>query len=193
MTSVIPARTLSRHDGGMSTAPGDPSTQRVSDAERQSAIAQLKTHWEAGRLDPTEHEARTTKAYAAVTRRDLGALFADLPALPVDGGSPHEQGLAAAPGSPGTPMPSTGSPARAPTGERDVAEQRSWLDGKREAIMGVTPFVALVLFFVTHQWLFFLLIPAMGAVLYADGGGDSGSKRRRRLERDERRRLGRGE
>ena len=57
---------------------GDPG-QRVGNTEREAAIEALNQHWQAGRLDPAEHERRTTAAYAAVTKGDLDALFADLP------------------------------------------------------------------------------------------------------------------
>jgi hypothetical protein len=42
--------------------------------------------------------------------------------------------------------------------------------------MGLTPFVALVCFFVFKSWLWFLLIPAAGVMLYS---GDDRRKRRR--------------
>ncbi|MEO7061689.1 MAG: DUF1707 domain-containing protein [Lapillicoccus sp.] len=175
----------------MSTTPGESSTQRVGDAERQAAIAQLKAHWEAGRLDPTEHEARTTKAYAAVTRGDLDALFADLPALPA-GGTPHD---AVAPtATPGTPMAySASSPApstaSAPSGQGGLIPQTWWIYGKRNAIVALTPFIALGLFLLTDQWPFFLLVPVVAVVLFA---GDDGSHTERHRERDERRRRNRG-
>jgi hypothetical protein len=49
------------------------SGQRVGDADRQAAITALGEHWREGRLDPAEHERRTTAAYRAVTRGDLQA------------------------------------------------------------------------------------------------------------------------
>src|SRR5690349_11511815 len=63
---------------GRMTTSGE-SEQRVGNAERDAAVTALNEHWQAGRLDPAEHERRTTAAYAAVTRADLDALFADLP------------------------------------------------------------------------------------------------------------------
>ncbi|GAA1889362.1 DUF1707 SHOCT-like domain-containing protein [Lapillicoccus jejuensis] len=146
----------------MTQAP-DP-TQRVGDAERQQAIDLLGEHWRAGRLDPAEHERRTTAAFAAVTRGDVDALFADLPEP-----RPAGTGLAT--------TPPAGAPAEVPDG--------SWLDGKREAIMGVTPFAALLLFFWTGTWLWFLAIPIMGSLLFA---GSPGRSRRKREARRARRR-----
>ena len=51
----------------------------MSDAERETAAARLKTHYAAGRLSHEELEERLDRAYAARSRRDLRALFADLP------------------------------------------------------------------------------------------------------------------
>jgi hypothetical protein len=189
--------------GDMSTTPAEPSAVRVGDAERQAAIAQLRGQWQAGRLDPTEHEARTTRAYAAVTRGDLDALFTDLPALP-PGNDPHDAvpstsgtpGTLMSSGAPGTPMPSTvpGTPmppsGGVSSGQGGLIPPGSWVHGRRNAIMSLTPFVALGLFLLTRQWYFFLLVPALGALFYA---GDDGSKSARRRDRDERRRRDRGE
>jgi hypothetical protein len=46
-------------------------------------------------------------------------------------------------------------------------------EGVKERIMAVTPLAALVLFFATHTWVWFLAIPIVGALLY-------GSERKRR-------------
>jgi hypothetical protein len=63
--------------------------------------------------------------------------------------------------------------------QRPLVPSGSWVASHRDAIMGVTPFVALVLFFTTKWWVWFLLIPAMGAFLYAGAGQDSRGRRRR--------------
>lgn len=40
----------------------------------------------------------------------------------------------------------------------------------RNTIMGLAPLVALVLFFLTRSWMWFLLVPVVGVLLYgADG------------------------
>ncbi len=59
---------------------GGSATERLGDAERGRAIQILNEHWKEGRLDPSEHEARTTKAHGAILRQDLDQLFTDLPA-----------------------------------------------------------------------------------------------------------------
>jgi hypothetical protein len=128
------------------------NTTRVGTAERDTAIALLGEHWRAGRLDPAEHERRVTKARAAVTQADLDVLFADLPQ-----GAPSHQSAEAvlASAAPG------------------------FLESKRDTMMALTPFAALVLFFITGMWLWFLLVPVMGILLY----GADGNRKPRRRER----------
>jgi Domain of unknown function (DUF1707) len=165
--------TLSFGENGAMSMSGDPG-QRVGDSEREAAIAALNQHWQAGRLDPAEHERRTTAAYAAVTRGDLDALFADLP-----GGDPVTRSTDA------TPAPLQGevvaSPGEiAPQSGTGLFPAGSWVAGHRDALMGITPFIALALFFATRWWPWFLLIPAAGIVLYS---GDDRRKRRSDGER----------
>jgi hypothetical protein len=128
-------------------------SRRVGTAERDAAIVLLDEHWRAGRLDPGEHEQRGTRARAAVTRADLDALFIDLP--------------------------KTG-PAQASTGAVASGGARGFLEGKRETIMALTPFAALVLFFTMHHWIWFLMIPVMGILLYGPEGGRHGGRGRDR-------------
>lgn len=66
----------------------DPRTGalRIGDAEREEACRALGEHFAAGRLTRAEFDERTTAAWAARTRAELGPLFADLPA-------PHGDGL----------------------------------------------------------------------------------------------------
>ncbi len=52
---------------------------RVSDAERDQAIAELGEHFQAGRLTQEEFDDRSGRALQARTGRDLAALFTDLP------------------------------------------------------------------------------------------------------------------
>jgi len=58
------------------SAPGD---LRVSDAERDRAISELSEHFQAGRLTAEELDERSGRALRARTRKDLTALFTDLP------------------------------------------------------------------------------------------------------------------
>jgi hypothetical protein len=52
---------------------------RASDAERDSAAAQLREHFVQGRLTLDELKGRLDTALTAKTRRQLDALLADLP------------------------------------------------------------------------------------------------------------------
>lgn len=52
---------------------------RVSDAERDQAVAELSDHFQAGRLTQDEFEERSGRALQARTGADISGLFADLP------------------------------------------------------------------------------------------------------------------
>ena len=52
---------------------------RVSDAERDQAVAELSEHYQAGRLTLEEFDDRSNLALRARTGSDLTSLFADLP------------------------------------------------------------------------------------------------------------------
>ena len=82
----------------MSTATRDqPSGRlRVSDADRDRAIAELSEHYQAGRLTTEELEERTGRALQARTAADLAALFTDLPRRQ----APATSAAASAPASP---------------------------------------------------------------------------------------------
>jgi Domain of unknown function (DUF1707) len=52
---------------------------RVSDLERERALARLKWHYAVGTLNLTEFERRVEGIYQARTHRSVGAHLADLP------------------------------------------------------------------------------------------------------------------
>ncbi|MFC4853466.1 DUF1707 SHOCT-like domain-containing protein [Actinophytocola glycyrrhizae] len=56
-----------------------PSDIRVSDAEREEALAKLGEHMSAGRLDIDEYGERSAEVATAKTRGQLLGLFGDLP------------------------------------------------------------------------------------------------------------------
>lgn len=56
-----------------------PGDIRVSDAERDRAVAALSGHFQVGRLTQEEFEDRSGRALQARTERDLSGLFTDLP------------------------------------------------------------------------------------------------------------------
>jgi Domain of unknown function (DUF1707) len=72
---------------------------RVSDADRDQAIAGLSKHFQAGRLSQEEFEDRSGRALRARTRSDLSELFIDLPTH--DAALAPQAGYPAADASPG--------------------------------------------------------------------------------------------
>ena len=77
----MPRHPLIRNVPIMSTATKEyPSGGlRVSDADRDRAIAELSEHFQAGRLTAEELEDRTGRALQARTAGELAELFTDLP------------------------------------------------------------------------------------------------------------------
>jgi hypothetical protein len=70
---------------------------RVSDADRDRALAELSEHFQAGRLTADEHEERMDLALKARTAGDLAALFTDLPRNPsTAAGRPSQPAVPAA-------------------------------------------------------------------------------------------------
>jgi hypothetical protein len=51
---------------------------RLSDADRDAAVARLSEHYAAGRLDKEEFDERSDAVWTARTRADLAPIFADL-------------------------------------------------------------------------------------------------------------------
>ncbi|MDT8909519.1 DUF1707 domain-containing protein [Amycolatopsis sp. PS_44_ISF1] len=109
-----------------------PSPQlRISDQERESALAALGEHLTAGRIDIDEYGDRSARITAAKTRAELGEQFADLPhPHPVYGGTAVAQTPAAA-------------VAAAPAASAAVAPQRGW-SGSRQLAAGIVPLAWLV-------------------------------------------------
>ncbi|PSR67208.1 hypothetical protein C8258_16415 [Nocardia sp. MDA0666] len=143
---------------------------RIGTAEREQAMQRLSEHFAAGRLSVAEFDERSGLIAAAVTRGDLAPVFGDLPA--------------AVPEPPEPPEPAAAQPG----GRREFAGP----------MMGLVVILALVLFFTTHTWLWFLLIPAVGIItggLQQRGhdrrllGGDDHRVLDRRRRRDRRRRF----
>jgi hypothetical protein len=141
---------------------------RIGTPERDAAVAALDGHWQAGRLDPGEHERRTTLAKAARTRTELDALFADLP----DRVAPRPP----APGHEAVDGPAPAGSTVVP--EPAVPVLGGMLGRYRDTVMALTPFIALALFFLTYRWFWFLLIPVMGILLF--GADDRKGRGRRR-------------
>ncbi|MEY9953697.1 DUF1707 domain-containing protein [Leifsonia sp. EB34] len=162
---------------------GDPSSAslRLSNDERERAVAALQSHAAQGRLSEAELQSRVAAARSAVTRGDLQPLFADLPGvLHLDGAdtpNPAASSPAAAAWQASQPGPSPWNSPPA-TGDQARPVTRWGL-----LVVSIAPFVAVVLFFLTgmawgyaYSWLWFLLIPLAGALVY---GADGGDRRRR--------------
>lgn len=176
----------------------DPSgaSLRLSNDERERAVAALQSHAAQGRLTDEELQARSAAARSAVTRGDLTPLFADLPGGPqLD---PHPAAGAGQPGpaaSAGAPAPGHPSPPYAQSGYQQPGysqqaypqqpyDGRSGWGGREPSnrwgllAVSIIPFVSLILFFITgyawgyqYSWLWFLLIPLVGAIAYGTDGG----------------------
>ncbi|ODU00820.1 MAG: hypothetical protein ABS81_22410 [Pseudonocardia sp. SCN 72-86] len=159
---------------------------RIGTVEREAAAKALDAHLEAGRLGVEEYADRSAAAAGATVASELQALFTDLPA-------PHPQ----LPGQPSTePTPTSRLPVVDATSREPATSGGGGFSGWGPRIVAVTPIVALVLFLALNgvfaqAWIFFLLIPIVGGIVY---GGDRGRERdQRRIERDERRELRRGD
>ncbi|MGW4928907.1 DUF1707 SHOCT-like domain-containing protein [Agromyces sp. NPDC004153] len=167
----------------------DRPDQRLSDAERDEAVGRLGQAHTEGRLTTEEYGERSASARRAVTRADLVPLFADLPESP---GAEQAVPIAATPGPvpPPPPAPGYGTgtayPASQPVDvDRDRSSGSRALGGRVGAtIMALVPFLAVALFFITGfmgsfawSWLWFLLVPIAGIVIY--GPGSDGRRSRR--------------
>ncbi|WP_069165046.1 DUF1707 SHOCT-like domain-containing protein [Nocardia altamirensis] len=129
---------------------------RIGTAEREDAMRRLSDHFAAGRLSVAEFDERSAVIAAAVTRGDVTKVFTDLP----------------------EPVAAAAVPAKAKPDSGFLSE---W----PERVMAVIPILAVILFFVTGSWLWFLAIPLAGALLFGGnhGGHGHGHGRRHRDRR----------
>ena len=118
---------------------------RIGTAEREEALTALAEHHAAGRLDANEYEDRRGRATDAVVRRELTALFVDLP-------EPRPKLRPAR----GSAVAQTSSPGR-PTAQGTFAR----------TLVSLSPFIAIAAFFLTRSWLAFLLIPVIAILARA--------------------------
>ncbi|MEO6999837.1 MAG: DUF1707 domain-containing protein [Terracoccus sp.] len=124
---------------------------RVSSTDREQALADLKTHFEAGRLHSFEYEDRRGRAGDATVRSELDALFGDLPrvdAAPVTDSSPASSDRHA---------DTAGGRRRGRCVSYGAAY--SWV-----------PLLAAALFFISSSWVWFLMIPAAGYIARSGAG-----------------------
>ncbi|GAY09934.1 hypothetical protein TOK_4290 [Pseudonocardia sp. N23] len=158
---------------------------RIGTSEREAAAKALDAHLEAGRLGVEEYADRSAAAANATVADQLEALFTDLP-------QPHPQ-------LPGHSVATTPTPtSRLPIVDAEDRQPATTggFSGWGPRIVAVTPIISLVLFLALNgvfaqAWIFFLLIPIVGGIVY---GGDRGRERdQRRLDRNDRRELRRGD
>jgi uncharacterized protein DUF1707 len=136
-------------------SPGERPPLRIGNAEREAAMKALDEHLAEGRLGPADYGERSAVAATATTADELRALFVDLPA-------PHPRLPGAEPALP----PTAAMPVVGPGGE--VQRPRGFLDEWGPRLVAVAPLVALGLFLLTRNWVFFLLIPLAGALFWSN-------------------------
>jgi hypothetical protein len=135
---------------------------RIGDAEREEALKALGEHMSAGRLELDEYGDRSALVTTAKTRRDLLALFADLP-------QPHPRFGQAE-------QPLTAEPVHRSAGGPSVSHR------VMSAVVPLAGLLCVLLFFtVVKTPLVFLLVPVIvilaGSVLGDGGGRDRGRRR----------------
>lgn len=162
---------------------------RIGDKERQAAVDALSVHREEGRLDPIEFEERQVTASRARTWTEIGPLFGDLPkphpvGMPPDLAVP-DRGALVVPPAAGKDHGMTGMAApveRYGSEPAPVGLLGARLPARaRESVMALTPFAALLLFFGTGTWIWFLMIPIVAILLF---GPDGDRKRQDKKQRD---------
>jgi hypothetical protein len=110
---------------------------RVSDAERDQAVAELSEHFQAGRLTADELDERTGRALTARTAADLAALFTDLPRQ-----QPAAPAAAPAPAAPGSGLPVR--PPVAPVAIIAIVVAAAIISG-HPGLIALVPVVALII------------------------------------------------
>lgn len=137
------------------------SNIRISDTERDLAMAALGKHLATGRLELDEYEERSTRVIAARTRADLESLFTDLP-------EPHpDLSAAVAPGKK-VAKRSKKEPVPAPP----IVKTMDSIAGFA-LLLGI-PLAILGTIFLNLWWLFF---PVVGIFMLAAGVADSAKKK----------------
>jgi len=148
-----------------SATPGDPSTAtgpasvRLGNGDREAALAALKAHLSAGRLDSREYEDRALRVSRARTWAELDPLFTDLPEP-----RPAPEANLSAGSTPGRPTAESAESVFAPRSAGLIAEPMATM------LMAAAPILALILFFITDSWLWFLAIPLVAILAYGPGG-----------------------
>lgn len=135
------------------------------DQLRAEACLRLDEDWAAGRIDPTEHERRTTELRRAMSPEDVRAA--------ADGRSGGAGGLSpipSIPSVPAVPVSADSGSASAVAVPASRTSSRGLSPKAAGAIAGVVPLLSVLMFFLTadvmdHNWVWFLLIPMVGTVM----------------------------
>ena len=148
-----------------------PADIRVSNEERDEAVATLGVHMSTGRLELSEYEERCGRAVAARTRGELEALFTDLPA-------PHPDLSSAAP--PGQLIQKAGQLVSPPTRGKKMELAETPASKALEMVAGFAflfgiPTAILLTIFLGQWWLF---IPVGFVIMVAGGTSDAMKKPR---------------
>lgn len=143
----------------------DQPEMRLSDAERQEALDALSEHVRTGRIDLVEFDERSQKVSTAKFRKDLEALFSDLP-------EPQPSVLRSVrrlpPQQPHRPQPVP----------RASAPPMTWQQRLASSAVPIAAIVAAILFFTAARGVIFIFaLPAIVALLV----GSLGNRRGRRF------------
>jgi uncharacterized membrane protein len=170
------------------TEQGQPSPQRIGDAERDNAAELLREHMAQGRLTAEEFDERIDAALKARVTSDLDPLFRDLP------GPRPGQGVATTQAYVTPPWQQAAVPAPA---AQSAAPQD---DTRNRLLVGLTavmwPVTILLLFLIgwEHWWLIFIPVIISGMLGRSESQRDHERKRiAREQERLDQRRRALGE
>jgi len=175
------------HQNRIMVEPTPPATIRIGNAERDAALTALGEHMRAGRLDPDEYGERAAKISVARYAHELAPLFEDLPSGAPLGASGPVRATWPQPAADTTPAaPSVGQPVDSPRGYPAAMLPEPGVS-QRKRIIAVVPVLSVILFFAFGaaggwgwSWIFFLLTPLVGALLYGDSRGGKDRSRNRR-------------
>ena len=173
------------------TEQGQPSPQRIGDAERDSAAELLREHMAQGRLSAEEFDERIDAALKARVASDLDPLFSDLP------GPRPGQGVATTPPYERPPWQRQGAApgpvAQVPAPQRDNENQV--LKGLTAVMWPVTILVITFLLGWDHFWWLVFIPVAISGMLGRSESQKEHERRRiaREQERLDRRRRALGD
>lgn len=166
------------------TEQGQPSPQRIGDAERDSATELLREHLAQGRLTAEEFDERIDAALRAKVAGDLDRLFSDLPGPRPGQTVATTPGVQAPPWSGSSAVPAPSAQAPAPL----VSTENRVLKGLTAVMWPVT----IIVLFATswdYWWLIFIPVIISGMLGRSESQRDHERKRiAREQERLDRRR-----